>query len=199
MRVALAVTAILVWACMTIAVRASGMIFMLVILFAAWLGWVGIVIALLIWVSVPAAAFLWSIQRACQRRWCSAASWVAIPCLAVIMFVWGQEVTGVVRFIWNKPTYDREVASAHANRCVRAAGSSVDAKDCSSPVAIAFEWDGFLNSWNGLIYDETDQIALQPEQRSPAWKAGDVGSMMGCSSADLALGGHYYLASGNYC
>ena len=47
-----------------------------------------------------------------------------------------------------------------------------------------------------MIYDETDEIAKSPQERSKDWKSREAAGLLSCIVVNAAMGGHYYIASG---
>jgi hypothetical protein len=102
----------------------------------------------------------------------------------------------------NKPLYDAVVESARQGHCssndIRSWSAQVDGAFCSGSVTIIFLWGGFISSWQGVVYDASDEIAKPYCKRSAAWRFRDIGSRLSYSVARRSLGNHYYLAGGNY-
>ena len=159
-------------------------------------------VLLLVGPAVPVGALLLGIKRFRKGRYRSGLGWLTILAASILLCFHGRSLGETLRFQWNKPSYDRVVADARAGRCAKADQKhwnvDIDAVDCSDPVTVIFVWDGFLSMWNGVIYDAGDQIAKTSRDRSPAWKNRAIGHLLSCSGTSRSLGGHYYLAGGNY-
>jgi hypothetical protein len=67
-------------------------------------------------------------------------------------------------------------------------------RSMSVPLIAYFEWDSFLSVSYGVVYDETDEIAQEPEQRSAGWHGARPSSVLDCPADVRALGGHFYAA-----
>jgi hypothetical protein len=60
---------------------------------------------------------------------------------------------------------------------------------------VRFDWGGFMLNPIEVVYDESDEVALQEDQRSEAWKerVGIRSEYYGCSFGALPLAKHYYI------
>jgi hypothetical protein len=86
----------------------------------------------------------------------------------------------VVHFVLARHYYDGRIASMPATE---------------QPRLIVFNWGGMIWASRGLVYDESDQVALPPGQQSEAWLAQAASSELGCRGYSVqALWSHYYLA-----
>ena len=62
------------------------------------------------------------------------------------------------------------------------------------PRVAVFNWGGMIWSSRGLVYDESDEIALPPGQQSATWKANPHIGELSCGNWDARrLWSHYYL------
>jgi len=158
--------------------------------------------AVALWAALPAAAIPIAVRRLIQGRYGAALLWSMLPIAAILLWVFGGAFESLVRFHLNKPTYDAIVTDAEAGRCTaldrRSWHAEVDVAHCGAPIVLVFLWGGFLSGWHGVVYDTTDQIILAPRERNAAWQGSDFGGILGCSKAYRTLGGHYYLARGDY-
>jgi hypothetical protein len=89
----------------------------------------------------------------------------------------------VAHFFVVKPSYDKIIAMLPND------GSRFD----------EFNWGGLLFASKGVVYDETDQIAMPKDRRSAAWLARVGGGDLMCGGSDLVapvqpLWSHYYVA-----
>jgi hypothetical protein len=154
------------------------------------------------WVCVPLIATVLAIRRIAQRRYRWAAVWLLIPAAAVGLALGTTTNVGdLVKFHWNKASYDRAVAAARVGRCSADSRdrsySSADGIECD-PITVVFEWGGIGSVWFGIVYDEGDEIIKPAPERSPQWKNRTIGRVLSCSGSNRALGGHYYRAGGSY-
>jgi hypothetical protein len=63
------------------------------------------------------------------------------------------------------------------------------------PKLVIFNWGGMVWSSNGVIYDESDEVALAPGRQSPDWIARAGRTEPGCGGYSITpVGGHFYLA-----
>jgi hypothetical protein len=158
--------------------------------------------ALAVWIAAPIAAFVMGIQRLRARRYYHAGAWLMVPAAVIALFFYGSVAGAMAGFWLNKAAYDRVVSDAAAGRCSSEDRQhwnvAIDAFSCDEPLIVVFVWDGFLSSWNGVVYDAADQISKSPRERSKTWNDREVGKLLSCSRAWLALGGHYYRAGGDY-
>lgn len=165
-----------------------------------------IMVALLIlgcaWLAVPiaAAALIW--RRFWERRYAAAAACSVVLLAAFPLAYRCREISAFLRFQWEKSAYEAVVADALAGRCTETElkrwHAGIADIDCAPPVLVVFNWGSFLSAWRGVVYDASDQVALAPNKRDATWQAKGTGELLGCSQAELALGGHYYLASGDF-
>jgi len=89
----------------------------------------------------------------------------------------------VAHFFVAKPSYDKVIAMLPND------GSRFD----------EFNWGGLLFASKGVVYDETDQIAMPKDRRSAAWLARVGRGDLMCGGSDLVapvqpLWSHYYVA-----
>ncbi|HUK09870.1 MAG TPA: hypothetical protein VLX09_18505 [Stellaceae bacterium] len=165
-----------------------------------------IMVALLIlgiaWLAVPIAAAALIRRRFRERRYAAVAACSVVLLAAFPLAYRCREVSAFLRFQWEKPAYDDVVADAVAGLCTEAELKRWHAHivdiDCDAPVLVVFNWGSFLSVWRGVVYDASDQIMKEPSKRDAAWQKRGAGELLGCSQAEHRLGGHYYLASGDF-
>jgi hypothetical protein len=87
-----------------------------------------------------------------------------------------------LRFLALKPTYDLQIAGERWR-----------------PRIQVFAWEIDIEGWKGVVYDDTDEVILPPNQRSASWAAGVWTSNL----TDLndpcwveRLWSHYYMVGG---
>jgi hypothetical protein len=149
---------------------------------------VGIPELLLLWTLAGAVAAVMSARAAMRRAWrrCLVLSILPLALLCTAPdpfgFVRTCNYLGIVaHFILLKPLYDREIASLPADWTPRLA---------------VFDWGGMVWCSIGLVYDETDQVALPPGRQSSVWQARASGTELSCEGYGVQpLWDHYYLAS----
>jgi hypothetical protein len=56
-----------------------------------------------------------------------------------------------------------------------------------------FPWGSMWIFGGGVVYDESDEMLLPPEQRSPAWKERTAGTEIDLVTGWTPLGDHFYL------
>ena len=149
---------------------------------------VGLPALLFVWAIAGVGALIASIRSAMRkdRRRCALALALPIVLLVVavdpIAFVRAcNHIGDVIHFIVAKPYYDRRVAALPADGLPRLA---------------VFDWGGMVWGSSGLVYDETDQVALPRGRQSADWLEAASHSELSCEGYGVEpLWGHYYLAS----
>jgi hypothetical protein len=149
---------------------------------------IGIPGLLLLW----NAAAIWSavlcVLNATRHCWRSAWVAAALPLVAAAAafdiggFVRGCNYAGdVLHFVVARPYYDRVIASLPA---------------ADEPRLAVFSWGGMSFASRGLVYDESDEVALPPGRRSAAWIANSHRAELACDGYSVRpLWSHFYLAS----
>jgi hypothetical protein len=157
---------------------------------------------LAVWAVVPAISLVWAVRLALAGRVKHALGWSILPVAAILIYFDGAAAGDNLRFQVEKPAYQRVVADAAAGKCSMEDRKrwqvQIDAIDCTDPITIIFIWGGFGSIWNGVVYDAADEIVKPPPERSAIWKCRDIGKLLSWSGASQALGGHFYLAGGDY-
>ena len=149
---------------------------------------IGIPALLLVWVVAGARALIAGVRSAMRRDWrqCALASALPIVLLAVALNPFGfvracNYVGDVLHFVVARPYYDGQIAALPAD---------------DRPRLVVFDWGGMVWASTGLVYDETDQVALPPGSQSADWLAAASHSELSCEGYGVRpLWGHYYLAS----
>ena len=149
---------------------------------------VGIPALLLIWAITGVAALVVSVRSAMRREWTRSAVALALPVALLLVgldpigFVRScNHIGDVVHFVVGKPYYDRAVAALPAGEAPRLA---------------VFDWGGMAWASTGLVYDETDQVALPKGRQSADWLAAASHSELSCGGYGVQpLWDHYYLVS----
>lgn len=143
---------------------------------------------LLVW----AALALWSLVRCytfvTSRRWKLSALAALLPVVVCLVglnswsFVKGCYYLGdILHFIVARPYYEHIIA--HLPRDGR-------------PRLAVFDWGGSIWASRGLVYDESDEVALPPGRQSAQWLADPRLAELDCGGfAVQPLWSHYYLAS----
>ena len=148
---------------------------------------VGIPALLFLWGIAGLAALIVSIRSAMRKEWkrCVLAAILPVVLLIVafdpVRFVRSCDYLGdVIHFIAMRPTYDRTIAALPADQRLR---------------LVVFDWGGMSFASRGLVYDETDQVALPRGRQSPDWLAKASHTELSCEGYGVqALWDHYYLA-----
>jgi hypothetical protein len=148
---------------------------------------VGIPALLFLWVIAGLVALIVSIRSAIQKEWrrCVLATILPVVLLIVafnpVRFVRSCDYLGdVIHFVAMRPYYDRAIAALPADQ---------------RPRLVVFDWGGMSFASRGLVYDETDQVALPRGRQSPDWLAKASHTELSCEGYGVrALWDHYYLA-----
>jgi hypothetical protein len=86
---------------------------------------------------------------------------------------------GALRFSVTRSYYDRQVALLPAD---------------DKPRLAVFNWGGMIWASRGVVYDESDEIAMPPGLQSARWKDMTRGGELSCGKWDARrLWSHYYL------
>lgn len=148
----------------------------------------GIPTLLLIWTALG----LWSLIRCfafvMSRRWRLSALAFVLPvvvCLAGLnfwSFVRGCNYLGdVLHFVVARPYYEHIIAHLPPD---------------GRPRLVVFNWGGMIWASSGLVYDESDEVALPPGRQSARWLADPRLAELSCGNFGVRpLWSHYYLAS----
>jgi hypothetical protein len=148
---------------------------------------VGIPALLLAWAIAGVGALIVGVRSAMRKDWrrCVIASVLPVVLLVVavdpIRFVRScNHIGDVIHFMVAKPYYDRQIAALPVER---------------GPRLVVFDWGGMVWASSGLVYDETDQVALPRDRQSADWLAQASRSELSCEGYGVQpLWGHYYLA-----
>jgi hypothetical protein len=148
---------------------------------------VGIPALLFLWVIAGLGSLVVSIRSAMQKQWrrCVLAAILPLVLLIVafdpVRFVRSCDYTGdVIHFIAMKSHYDRTIAALPADQ---------------RPRLVVFDWGGMSFASHGLVYDETDQVALPRGRQSAYWLAQAGHTELSCEGYGVRpLWDHYYLA-----
>jgi hypothetical protein len=147
----------------------------------------GIPALLLLWVIAGLIALVISIRSAMRKEWrrCVLAAILPVVLLVVafnpVRFVRSCNFAGdVIHFIVMRSSYDRRIAALPAEQ---------------RPRLVVFDWGGMSFASHGLVYDETDQVALPKGSQSADWLAEASHTELSCEGYGVrALWDHYYLA-----
>lgn len=153
---------------------------------AAWSNAAGFVLTLFvlpaIYLIAVVATCYWSFsawrrgKAEMPRRWRFAVALVPIALfgLSVLFFIplakAGNMAGGLTRLAINHHRYEIIIAKARANpvdQSYETANGITYSVDAGPPVRVAFNPEGFLDNWSGLIYDPTGEV-MQADGRDPA-------------------------------
>jgi hypothetical protein len=148
----------------------------------------GIPALLLLWVVAGLIALIVSIRSAMRKEWRRSVLAAILPVVLLIVafdpvrFVRSCDYAGdVIHFMTMKSSYDRQIAAIPADQ---------------RPPLVVFDWGGMSFASKGIVYDETDQVALPKGSQSADWLAQAGHTELSCEGYGVrALWDHYYLAS----
>jgi hypothetical protein len=148
---------------------------------------VGIPILMLLWVGAAVWSIVLCVSFARRRSWKSSLKLAVLPIGVIIValnfypFIRGCIYVGdVLHFVVARPYYDHVIASLPPT---------------GRPRLAVFNWGGMPWASGGLVYDESDEVALPLGQQSAAWKANPGRAELDCGFVVSPLWSHYYLAS----
>lgn len=155
-----------------------GLFYLMIIIPALLLVWA----ALALWSLVRCLAFVTS------RRWKLSAQAALLPVVVCLVglnswsFVRGCHYLGdVLHFVVARPYYEHIIA---------------DLPRDGRPRLAVFDWGGMIWVSRGLVYDESDEVALPPGRQSAQWLADPRLAELDCGGFIVQpLWSHYYLAS----
>jgi hypothetical protein len=148
----------------------------------------GIPALLILWVVAGLIALIVSIRSAMRKEWRRSVLAAILPVVLLIVafdpvrFVRSCDYAGdVIHFMTMKSSYDRQIAAIPADQ---------------RPPLVVFDWGGMSFASKGIVYDETDQVALPKGSQSADWLAQAGHTELSCEGYGVrALWDHYYLAS----
>jgi len=148
----------------------------------------GIPILLFCWLGLGIwSAVLSAIQFRC-RQWLLSGELATLPIVVTIVALnllpFMQKcnyVGGVIHFVVARPYYEYELAKLPRINQKRLA---------------VFNWGGMVWASRGIVYDESDEVALPPGRQSQAWLHNPGLAELSCEGCGITpLWSHYYLAS----
>ncbi|ARN83087.1 hypothetical protein [Methylocystis bryophila] len=149
---------------------------------------IGVPLLLLLWALVAARSLILCVRFAARGLWKSSLACAALPVAAVLVclyptiFLRSCAVLGdVLHFVVALPYYERVVAGLPRNE---------------SPRIAVFNWGGMVWNSRGVVYDESDEVALPAGEQSVAWRASaHLGELQCGGFSAQPLWRHYYLVS----
>jgi hypothetical protein len=148
----------------------------------------GIPFLLLLWVVAGSWSLVLCVVFAVRRLWSLSLTSAVLP---IIVGVAGLHLSGFVRqcnylgdalhFVVARPYYDHVIASLPHN---------------GRPRLAVFNWGGMIWASRGLVYDESDEVALPLGKQSATWLANPHLAELSCGGFGVQpLWSHYYLVS----
>lgn len=145
-----------------------------------------LLLLVLILAAVPAAMRIPRLARG--GRWRCAASYAVLPSVVLVniagplAYLRACDLVGdLIHFEIMRDTYIASIEHL---------------PDGHTPKLVVFNWGGMIWSSAGVIYDQSDEVTLPPEQQSPAWLERASKTELGCGGYSVtSVGGHFYLAA----
>lgn len=142
---------------------------------------------LLLWLGVGIWSAVLCVRFALRRSWLRSLQSAILPivifaiALNPLRFIQFCNYSGdVLHFVLARPYYERKIASIPRT---------------DQPRLAVFNWGGMIWASRGLVYDESDEVALPPGHQSAAWLANPARAELACDGyAVQPLWSHYYLA-----
>lgn len=126
------------------------------------------------WVGLIIFALIKAIGHSIQRNFRLAGRLALVPAAAVAALLIGGDLSTVLRYWVELPAMQRTIEAKR--------------QQGGDPVFHYFMWGGFLGDSHGVAYDETDGIAVPPDQRTDGWMA----TRKECYRVGQSLGSHFY-------
>ncbi|SRR5260221_9327715 len=144
----------------------------------------GAPLLLLIWGWAAIAAVIVAIYAARHRAWRRAASAVILPLVVIIalanlgtLWMFAIEYGELMHFKLMRANYEAQVRRLPTDK---------------GPRLALFDWGGFVVG-HGVVYDESDEIALPANEQSAAWKARIAETELACGVWGAPVGDHFYI------
>jgi hypothetical protein len=139
------------------------------------------------WLIVGIWSFAMSVQLAVKRLWLCSLQALILPAVLVgvalnpLRFIHLCNYSGdVVHFVLARPYYDHKIASLPPT---------------NQPRLAVFNWGGMIWASRGLVYDESDEVALPPGHQSAGWLSNPARAELACDGYVVQrLWSHFYLA-----
>ncbi|MEE3624651.1 hypothetical protein UCD39_11700 [Nitrospirillum sp. BR 11752] len=129
--------------------------------------------------SIKAASALW------RRRWRRGLSLMLLPFVIIPTLVWHQELARPL-FLTGEILHFQALRPLYLER-IKVMSTT------GAPKLALFIWGDWLTTSFGVVYDESDEVALPPERRSDAWTSRANQTLLTCGySVDTDFGGHFY-------
>jgi hypothetical protein len=148
---------------------------------------VGIPGLLFLWLGVGILSAVLCVRFAVQRSWWRCLQAAILPIVIVgvafnlLRFIQLCNYSGdVLHFVLARPYYEHKIASLPRT---------------DQPRLVVFNWGGMIWASRGLVYDESDEVALPPGHQSAARLANPARAELACDGYVVQpLWSHYYLA-----
>jgi len=148
----------------------------------------GIPFLLLLWTVAASWSLVLCVVFAVRRQWRSSLQSAVLPVIVCVAglhqfsFVRQCNYLGdVLHFVVARPYYEHVIANLPYNGHSRLA---------------VFNWGGMIWASTGLVYDQSDEVALPPGKQSATWLANPALAELSCGNFGVRpLWAHYYLVS----
>jgi hypothetical protein len=166
-----------------------------------WLVWIGfpaelnfwpldllifVPVIVLVMLGATVVAVVIIIRALRTKRWRSAISAAVLPLVAIAVCIYPYGAMQTLREAGDR--FHFYVMRSHYLAEVAARSNE------AQPRLIVWNWGGMIWSSKGVIYDESDEIALPVTSQSADWKSRASGSELVCGDYSFeALGNHFYL------
>jgi hypothetical protein len=188
-----------------VALCAIGLILAGLLVIAAHVFWLALLFlgpVTLFALVISIAALVMALKTIFRRRYLMGLAWMGVLAFAATVAILGQHVSEVLHFATNKAAFDAVVTRAKAGKCdpedIKSQDITVADWQCDDPMIIIFVWDSFLENWEGVVYDASDEFSKPPRERSAESKRHPIGKSLSCSSTSLSVGNHYYVGAGTF-
>jgi hypothetical protein len=142
---------------------------------------------LLLWASVALLAVAGVIVSTRTQAWRKAVSYAVLPIAVLVAASQPWMFLDVCNSMGDALHF--KIMRAHYLSVVKAM------PETGEPKLVVFNWGGMVWASDGIVYDESDEVALPPGRQSPAWRARASHTELSCDGYFVSpLGDHFYLA-----
>lgn len=144
---------------------------------------------LLVWAGAAIVAVGIVLAAVMRNAWRRAASAAVLPLLVLVATVAAgpvgfvrkcREWGGILNFTMLHGSYRERAAALPSN---------------GTPKLAVFGLGGMVWASQGIVYDESDEVALPLDRQSPAWRKRAGQTELSCGYTVRPLGDHFYLGS----
>lgn len=147
----------------------------------------GVPLLLFVWAIAGFSAAVHSVRAARRHAWRQSLIAAVLPLILLavavdpLRVIWFcNDLGDTLHFVVMRGSYDRQIAAL---------------PETGEPRLLVINWGGMVWSSVGVVYDESDEVALPPGEQSPAWVARAHDTELSCEGFRIRpLWAHYYLA-----